>query len=346
MRVTVGELAKYLQGELVGDGSVVLTGVAPADRAQAGQLTFAENEQYLALAERSAASAILVSSSLHSTVKPLIRVPNARVAFARVLELFCPEPTPPPGVHPSAVVAPSAIIDPTAHIGPLCVVGERVRIGPRSALLGGNHVGEGCQLGEDVRLFPNVVLYPGCQIGHRVRIHAGTVIGSDGFGYVLDQGVHRKIPQVGTVIIQDDVEIGANVTIDRATLGATIIGRGTKIDNLVQIAHNVVIGQHCIIVAQDGISGSTRLGDYVTLAGQVGLAGHLKIGNRVTVGAKAGVMNDIPDGQKWLGIPARPDRQMKRIFVALDKLPDLLRRVSVLEKMLGQPRPEDKLPET
>lgn len=336
MQITAAELAQYLQAELIGDGAVVLTGLAPADRAQPGQLTFAENEQYLALAERSGASAILVANSLSSTAKTLLRVPNARVAFARVLALFYPEPVLPPGVHPSAVIASSASIDPTAHIGPHCVVGERVRIGPRSALLGGNHVGDDCQLGEDVRLFPNVVVYAGCQIGHRVRIHAGTVIGSDGFGYVLDQGVHRKIPQVGTVIIQDDVEIGANVTIDRATLGATVIGRGTKIDNLVQIAHNVVIGQHCIIVAQDGISGSTRLGDYVTLAGQVGLAGHLNIGHRVTVGAKAGVMNDIPDGQKWLGIPARPDRQMKRIFVALDKLPELLRRVSALEKQLGK----------
>jgi UDP-3-O-[3-hydroxymyristoyl] glucosamine N-acyltransferase len=193
-------------------------------------------------------------------------------------------------------------------------------------------LGDDCQLGEEVCLFPNVVLYPRCQLGDRVRIHAGTVIGSDGFGYVLDQGAHRKIPQIGHVVIREDVEIGANVTIDRGALGATVIGKGTKIDNLVQIGHNVVIGEHCIIIAQDGISGSTRLGDHVTVAGQVGLAGHLKIGHRVTIGAKAGVMNHIPDGETWLGIPARPDRQMKRIFIALDRLPDLIRRVNKLEK--------------
>ena len=337
MPFTVAELAQRLDGEIVGDGSVVLTGLAPADQARAGHLTFAENEDYFARAEQSAAAAILVAGNFSSATKTLIRVSNARVAFAKVLAMFFPEPQPPGGVHSTAAVAGSAKVDPTAFIGPQCVVGERVRLGPRAVLLGGNHVGDDCQLGEDVRLFPNVVLYPRCQIGHRVRIHAGTVVGSDGFGYVLDQGTHRKIPQIGNVIIHDDVEIGANVTIDRAALGSTVIGKGAKIDNLVQIAHNVVIGEHCIIVAQVGIAGSTQVGHYVTMAGQVGVAGHLKIGNQVTLAAQAGVMNDVPDGEKWLGAPARPDRQMKRIFIALERLPDLLHRVKELEKQIKKP---------
>jgi UDP-3-O-[3-hydroxymyristoyl] glucosamine N-acyltransferase len=332
MPFTAAEIARYLGGEVAGDASVVLTGLAPAEQARAGQVTFAENEEYFARAEQSAAAAILVASPCASASKTIIRVRNARVAFAQLLEMFHPEPQPPPGVHPGAVVAASATVDPTAHVGPHCVIGERVRIGPRSVLLGGNHIGDDSQLGDNVRLFPNVVIYAHTQIGSRVRIHAGTVVGSDGYGYVFHEGAQRKIPQVGNVIIHDDVEIGANVAIDRGALGSTVIGKGTKIDNLVQIGHNVVIGEHCIIVAQDGIAGSTQVGNNVTMAGQVGLAGHLKIGHGVTIGAKAGVMNDIPDGETWLGIPARPDRRMKRIFLALDRLPDLLRRVAALER--------------
>jgi UDP-3-O-[3-hydroxymyristoyl] glucosamine N-acyltransferase len=208
--------------------------------------------------------------------------------------------------------------------------------------LHGNHVGAHCVIGEASQLFPNVVLYPAPKSGRRVRIHAGSVIGSDGFGYVLDGGVHRKVPQVGQVIIMDDVEIGANVTIDRGALGPTIIGRGTKVDNLVQIAHNVTFGEHCLVIAQAGIAGSTKLGNYVTLAGQVGLAGHLKVGNRAVVAAQSGVMHDIPDGDKWFGSPAQPDRQWKRQILAIQQLPQLLRRVTDLEKALAQKSHEPK----
>jgi UDP-3-O-[3-hydroxymyristoyl] glucosamine N-acyltransferase len=335
MPFTAAEVARHIQGEIVGDGSVVLTGFAPADRARAGDLTFAENADYFAKAEQSAASAIIVGEQVTSTRKVLIRVANARVAFAKVLALFFPEPAAPAGVHPTAILADSAQIDPTAHVGPYCVVGENVRVGARSVLQGGNHVGADCRIGEDANLFPNVTLYPRTEIGNRVRIHAGAIIGSDGFGYVRDNGVHRKVPQIGNVIIGDDVEIGANVTVDRGALGPTIIGKGSKIDNLVQIAHNVVLGDHCMIVSQAGIAGSTKLGDYVVLAGQVGLAGHLKIGNRVSVAAQSGVMHDIPDGQTWLGYPAQPDKQTKRQMIALQHLPELLRRVSELEKKAG-----------
>jgi UDP-3-O-[3-hydroxymyristoyl] glucosamine N-acyltransferase len=343
MAYTTAEIARRLEGELVGDGALVLKGFAPADRAQPGDLTFAENESYFVRAEQSAASAIIIAGPFTSARKTLIRVLNARIAFAKVLPLFFPEPVFAPGVHPSAVIAPTAQVDPTAHIGPCCVVGEHVRIGPRSVLQGGDHVGDHCQLGEDVRLFPNVTLYPETEIGHRVRIHSGTVVGSDGFGYVLDNGIHRKVPQIGNVIICDDVELGANVTVDRGALGPTIIGKGTKIDNLVQVAHNVTLGEHCVIVSQAGIAGSTKLGSYVILGGQVGIAGHLKIGNRVSVAAQSGVMNNIPDGQKWLWTPAQPDQQAKRQMIALQQLPDLARRLKELERKLAA-RPDPRPP--
>ncbi len=340
MTYTAADIAKILGGEVVGDGSLALKGFAPADRAQAGDLTFAENENYFGRAEQSAASAILVDAPYISPQKTLIRVQSSRIAFAKVLPLFFPEPAFAPGIHPTAVLAPTAEVEPTAHIGPYCVLGDKVRVGPRCVLQAANYVGAGCHLDEDVNLFPNVTLYPNTQVGKRVRIHSGTVVGSDGFGYVLDNGIHRKVPQIGNVIICDDVELGANVTVDLGALGPTIVGKGTKIDNLVQIAHNVTLGEHCIIVAQAGIAGSTKLGSYVVLGGQVGLAGHLKIGSRVSVAAQSGVMNNIPDGEKWIWTPAQPDRQAKRQMIALQQLPELFRRVKELEKKLelkGEP---------
>lgn len=335
MTFTAAEIAKHLGGEVLGNPSIALKGLAPSEHAQAGDLTFAENADHFARAERSNASAVLVDGEFASDTKTLIRVPNSRIAFAKVMPLFFPEPTFAAGIHATAIVAQSAQIDPSVHIGPYCVIGEEVCIGARSVLQGGSSIGAGSALGEEVNIFPNVTLYPRTRIGNRVRIHSGTVIGSDGFGYVLDGGVHRKVLQIGHVIIDDDVEIGANVTIDRGALGPTTIGKGSKIDNLVQIAHNVAIGEHCLVVSQTGISGSTKLGNYVVLAGQVGLAGHLKIGDRVVIAAQSGVMHNIPDGEKWFGYPAQPDRQTKRQIIALQQLPDLLRRVSDLEKRLG-----------
>jgi UDP-3-O-[3-hydroxymyristoyl] glucosamine N-acyltransferase len=336
MSFTTAQIAEKLQGELVGDGSVQITGLAPADHARAGELTFAENATYFAAAEQSQAAAILVAGSFTSSTKVLIRVPAPRVALARLLPVFFPPEEHPRGIHPSAVIADSARIDPTAHIGPNCVLGPRVRLGARSVLLGGNHLRADCQLGDDVCLFPNVVLYRHTQLGNRVTIHAGTVIGSDGFGYVLDEGRHRKILQLGNVIIHDDVEIGANVAIDRGALGSTIIGEGTKIDNLVHVAHNVVIGRHCIIMGQTGFAGSTRLGDYVVVASQSGIADHLKVGNQAMIGAKSGVMRDIPDGGRVLGLPAAPDRQAKRQMIAMQQLPELIHRMRNLEKQVEQ----------
>jgi UDP-3-O-[3-hydroxymyristoyl] glucosamine N-acyltransferase len=332
---TVAEIARQIEGEVIGDGALPLTGFAPANAAQEGHLTFAENREYFAQAEQSGASAILVGSGAGPSRKTLISVKNPRVAFARVLPLFFPERRFPAGVHPTAVVAASAAIDPSVHVGPHCVIGERVRIGARSALMGGNHIGDDSQMGDDVTLFPNVVIYGRSQLGNRVRIHAGTIIGSDGYGYVFDAGQHRKVLQIGNVVIHDDVEIGANTCIDRGALGSTVIGRGTKIDNLVQIAHNLVVGEGCLLVGQSGYAGSTRLGNYVVVAAQAGIAGHLKIGNQVTIAAKSGVMHDIPDGEKWLGMPAGPDREVKRQWISQRRLPDLLHRVAELEKQVA-----------
>lgn len=329
---TASDLAKQLSGEVIGDGCVKITGFAPASAARNGDLTFAENEKFFSTADQSAASVILVDGDFQSANKVLIRVKNARIAFAKVLPLFYPEPKFAPGIHPTAVVDASAEIDASAHIGPHCIVGEKVKIGARTVLQGANHIEAESILGEETRLFPNVTVYSRTRIGNRVRIHAGSVIGSDGFGYVFDSGFHRKIPQIGNVVIHDDVEIGANVTIDRGALGPTTVGRGTKIDNMVQIGHNVTIGDHCVIISQTGIAGSTKLGNYVTVAGQVGIAGHLKIGDRAMIAAQSGIMQDVGEGEKVWGSPAVPDRQMKRQLISIQRLPELLKRVAELEK--------------
>ena len=336
MSYTAAEIAARLQGEVEGDGTRLLTGLASAETAREGDLTFAETPAHFLAAEQSAASGILVSGSFESTSKVLIRVRNARVAFAKVLPLFFPAEEHPAGTDSSAVVAATARVDPSAHIGPHCVIGDGVQVGARSVLMGGNHVRKDSRLGDDVRLFPNVVIYERTSIGHRVTIHSGTTIGADGFGYVFDSGIHRKILQVGNVIIHDDVEIGANAAIDRGALGSTVIGAGTKIDNLVHIAHNVVVGRHCLIMGQVGFAGSTRLGDYVVIASQSGIAGHLKLGNQATVGAKSGVMRDVPDGGVVLGIPAAPDKQAKRQWVGVQQLPETSRRVRHLERLVAQ----------
>jgi UDP-3-O-[3-hydroxymyristoyl] glucosamine N-acyltransferase len=335
---TTRQIADAIGAVVVGNPDQVITGFAPADSARPGDLTFAENEAYFARAMASLASAVLVAGEFDPGGKTLLRVENARVAFARVLPLFFPEPVPAPGIHASAVVAATATVDPSAHVGPYCVVGERSRVGPGAVLMAHVCVGDDCTVGEGARLHPHVTLYARTHVGRRVRVHAGSVVGSDGFGYVLDAGEHRKVPQVGQVIVHDDVEIGANTTIDRAALGATVIGKGTKIDNLVQVAHNVVIGEHSILVAQVGVAGSTRLGSYVTVAGQVGIAGHLRIGDRVTLAAQSGVMHHIPEGQKWMGSPAQPDRVTKRQLLAVERLPELLRRVLELERELAAAR--------
>ncbi len=336
MTVTAAEIAKIVRGEVLGDENTCVTGLASSNAATEGDLTFAEKEPQFLAAEQGAAAVILAPRPFTSSRKVVIRVPNARIAFAKVLPVFHPPDPCLPGTDASAKIAATAQIDPGAHIGPHCVIGDGVQIGPRTVLMGGNHVRKDSRIGEDVRLFPNVVIYERTVIGDRVTIHAGTVIGSDGYGYVFDAGFHRKVLQVGNVVIHSDVEIGANSAVDRAALGSTVIGEGTKIDNLVHVAHNVVIGRHCLVMGQCGFAGSTQVGDYAVVASQSGIAGHLKLGRQSTVGAKSGVMRDVPDGGTVLGIPAMPDKQMKRQFVAVQHLPEMIRRVRELEKTVAQ----------
>lgn len=326
--LTVVEIAHRVRGHVVGDQGVVITGLAPADRAGAGDLTYAESEAYFEMADRGGAAAILADGPWVSAGKAVIRVDNARRALAGLLSLFHPpEEAFAPGIDPLASVDPDARVDATAHIGPGCRLGAGVAIGARTVLMGGNHIGPGARIGEDSRLHPNVTIYARSEIGNRVSIHAGTVIGSDGYGYRFEGGRHLKVPQIGHVEIHDDVEIGANAAIDRGALGPTIIGEGTKIDNLVHVAHNVVLGRHCLVMGQVGFAGSTRLGDHGVVASQSGIAGHLSIGARSVIGAKSGVMRDVPEGGRVLGIPAAPDRQAKRQMIAVQQLPDLIRQV-------------------
>ena len=338
MPLTAAELARHLQGNVVGDANTQLMGFSPADQAKPGDVTFAESEAYFTAATQSAASAIIVAGDFQASGKVVIKVKNARIAYAKALALFFPEPVFPAGVHPTAVVAPDAQVDASAHIGPHCVVGERTKIGPRTTIMAGVVIADDCKLGEDCVLFPNVTVYARSEIGNRVRVHAGAVIGADGFGYVFDAGAHRKVPQVGRVIIGNDVELGANTTVDRGALGPTVIGDGAKIDNLVQIAHNVKIGEHTVIAAQTGIAGSSRLGKYNVLGGQVGVVDHITLGNQVSVGARSSMFQDAPDGTKWFGYPAQPGMQGKRQYAAMQRLPELLKRIAELERQLASVR--------
>lgn len=323
-------------GAKSGDGSVELTGFASAELAQPGDLTFAENENYFVVAEQSPATAILVSGDV--PFREESSHPRAERAGGHgpvAAGLFPPEQHP-SGIHASAIIAASAQIDPTAHVGPNCVVGARVRLGAHSVLMGGNHIGRDCQIGDDVCLFPNVVIYAQCQIGHRVCIHAGTVIGSDGYGYVFDEGQHRKSLQVGNVIIHDDVEIGANTAIDLGAVRPPSSGRAPRLIIWCISPTTSSSGRHCLVMGQVGFAGSTQLGDYCVIASQSGIAGHLKLGHQATVGAKSGVMRDIPDKGTVLGIPAAPDKQAKRQMIALQQLPELIRRTRELEKQVAE----------
>ena len=331
---TLGELAAALRATLEGDPGRRVTGVAPLDTAGPEQISFVIDARYQAAGEASRAGALLVSEGVSGLRGPLLRSSAPQQALVALLTLFHPPVPMPPGIDSSAVVARDARIDPSASVGALAVIGAGAVIGPKVRVHPLVYVGPHVEVGEASVLHPRVVLCEGVQLGCRVVVQAGAVIGGDGFGYAFDGSAHRKIPQVGVVVIEDDVDIGANTTIDRATLGKTIIRRGTKIDNLVQVGHNVEIGEHSIIVAQVGISGSCRLGRGVVAAGQVGFADHLTIGEGAVLGAQAGVASDIPAGEKRLGTPAIPMGQAKRVFAAQKHLPDMARRLRAAERRL------------
>ena len=333
---TLGALAAALDATVDGDPGRVVTGVAPLESAGPDEISFLVDARYRARAKTSRAGAFLASLDAADLPAPVLRTGAPQRALIDLLLLFHPPAAHRSGLHPTACVAADARIDPSASIGALAVVEARAVIGPRARIHALVYVGAGVEIGEETELYPHVVLREGVKIGRRVIIHAGAVIGSDGFGYVSDAAGHRKIPQVGTVIIEDDVEIGANTTIDRAMLGATVVQRGTKVDNLVQIGHNVEVGQHSLIVAQVGISGSSRLGHGVVLAGQVGIADHIEIGDGVMIGAQSGVAADVDAGQKVLGSPARPLTQAKRILLVEGNLPDMARKLRDLERRVMQ----------
>lgn len=330
----LSELAQLIGGEVVGNGDVKITGIASLEDATSGDISFAADEKHLPQAKESKATAVVVPQNAEDIGKPMIRVANPRLAFAILLEKFAPQVKIEPGIHPTAVVAESAEIGENCSIGAHVYIGENARIGRNVTLYPGVFVGEGAVIGANTLVYPNVVIREFVQIGKNVIIQPGAVIGGDGFGFVNVNGRQRKVPQIGTVIIEDDVEIGANVTIDRATCGKTVVGRGTKIDNLVQLGHNVVIGQDCLIVAMAGVAGSAVIGNRVTLAGQSGVAGHISVGDDTTVAAQALVAGNIPAGQFVSGYPARPHREAMRVVAAQHKVPDLIKRVKALEKEL------------
>jgi len=335
---TVSELAALVGGEVFsGSGDAVIEGPAALESARPGEISFFAHPRYAADLRTTRATAVLVPRDFAGeTPAACVRVDDPSAAFTRVTREFTREPAPPAaGVHPSAVVHPGAQIAPDASVGEHAVVMPGAVLGPRSALLAGAYVGAGARLGAGCLLHPHAVVCHGCVLGDRVVLHTGVVVGSDGFGYDTKDGRHVKIPQSGIVVVEDDVEIGANTTIDRARFGRTVIGEGTKIDNLVMIAHNVVIGKHCIICAQVGIAGSARIGDYVILAGQAGLVGHIRVGDGAIVGAQTGVSNDVAPGARVVGSPPRPIGEWKRSIVRVDKLAELYDRVKKLEQRAG-----------
>jgi UDP-3-O-[3-hydroxymyristoyl] glucosamine N-acyltransferase len=333
---SLSELAAELNGTVVGDPSVVIGGVAGIREAMPGDITFLANSRYDAYLRDTRASAVICSREARDTTVPLLVVENPYLAFQQAVRIFRPDRhRPATGVHPTAVVDPAASIGESVSIGPYCVIQAGARIGDRAVLMSGCVIGHGTEIGDDTCLYARVVVREECVLGARCIVHPGVVIGADGFGFAFDAGRFHKVPQVGNVIIGDDVEIGANTTIDRATTHSTRIGDGTKIDNLVQIGHNVVIGRHCIIVAQVGISGSTELEDYVTLGGQAGLVGHIKIGKGAMVGAQSGVSKSVPAETVVTGYPATQHTLWKRLQAFIHKLPDLTQRTRDLEERVA-----------
>jgi UDP-3-O-[3-hydroxymyristoyl] glucosamine N-acyltransferase len=318
--VSIGEIVDFVGGHYAGDRNRKLAGIAPLAEAGAEQLSFLSNRKYAAQLAETKAGVILVPKNLEGEDERWIRVDDPYFAIARIMTRWFSTRPMPKGVSPKASIASTAKIGTNVAVGPFVTIGDDVVIGNNVTVFQGVSIEAGSTIGDDSIVYPNVVIYDGTRIGHRCIIHAGVIIGSDGYGFAIHDGKHHKIPQIGIVRIEDDVEIGAGTTIDRAALGETVIGEGTKIDNLVQIGHNVKVGKHCLLVSQVGIAGSTELGDYVSVAGQSGFSGHLKIGNRVQVAAKSAVLEDVPDDTKVMGSPAMPFNEFARRHATLKKL--------------------------
>ncbi|HBR14886.1 MAG TPA: UDP-3-O-(3-hydroxymyristoyl)glucosamine N-acyltransferase [Candidatus Omnitrophica bacterium] len=345
MHKTLAEIASLVDGEFVGDGNLILRGLSGVKEAKEGDLTFVVNSKFLSLCKITKASAIIIPRDMEITGKPFIRTDNPSIAFSKIVGIVseCEIPFHPQGIHKTAVIGQDVILGENVAVGPFTVIEQGVRIGDNTIIYSGCYVGPKTIIGQNCLIYPQVTIRDRTSIGSRVIIHSGTVIGADGFGYEQVNGVHQKIPQIGTVQIEDDVEIGVNVAIDRARFDKTIIGKGTKIDNLVQIGHNVVIGENCIITAQVGISGSTTVGNGAILAGQVGVVGHIKIGEGAVVASRAVVMKSVPPQCMVSGFPARPHAQAKRVNACLQRLPyyvrtihELMKRIEELEKDISK----------
>jgi UDP-3-O-[3-hydroxymyristoyl] glucosamine N-acyltransferase len=332
------EIAELLKGKLEGDGSREIRGVAGLETAALDELAYAEGARALETAASSRAGCILVAEGNSVAGQTTIAVPRPKVAFIRAAQALCPTPPAVPGIHPTAVIAADARLAAEVSVGPHVVIGSGVVVGAGTRLGAGVFLGDGVQVGAHCVLYPRVTIYPGVTIGDRVILHAGVVVGSDGFGYVFTDGHYQKFPQLGQVIIENDVEIGSNTTVDRGSLGVTVIGEGTKIDNLVQVAHNVRIGRHCVIAAQTGISGSVEIGDYVVMGGQVGIGDHVRIGEKVVIGGQGGILPGkiVRAGSVLWGTPARSLPEFKRIHAQFVRLPELAEKVKELSRRLSE----------
>ena len=349
MKQTLKEIALFVEGKLVGidqemgGEEIKIKGLSGIEEAGPGDLTFLANPKYKNFLDKTKASAVIVGEDIgidqeiEKSRIPVIRCKNPRFAFCKVMELFFPpKKIFPEKIDKTSVLGKDVKIGKGIYIGPFVVVGDNVEIKDKVVVMAGSFIGKNSTLKENSIIYPNVTIREDVTVGKNVIIHSGTVVGADGFGYAFESGVYHKIPQVGKVQIDDFVEIGANVCIDRATLGTTKIGKGTKIDNLVQIGHNVKIGENTIIVAQVGISGSTQIGNNVIIAGQAGFVGHIEIGDRVVVGAQSGISKDIPSDTVVFGYPAREARKAKKIEACISNLPKWVKRVSELEKKIKE----------
>lgn len=338
MRIKLKEISERLEGDLSGDGDIEITGVSGINEAGSSQITFVANPKYLAAISTTQAGAIIIGEGVSGNGKPTIRVENPYWAFVKVLEMFASEPRlrVQPGIHETAILGKNVTLGEGVCIQAFAYIADNVTIGAGTIIHPFVYIGDGTEIGADGLLYPHVTIRESVRIGDRAIIHSGAVIGSDGFGFAPVSNRHHKIPQIGTVVIEDDVEVGANTTIDRATLAETVIKRGTKLDNLVQIAHNVVIGEDCCLAAQVGIAGSTIIGDRVNIAGHGGAAGHLTLGADSVVYAKSAVTKDMPPGSHLSGFPARPHKQELRVHAATRKLPELLPEFAKLQKRVAE----------
>ena len=335
MEKTLSEIADYVQGTISGgDPLTMISGLSGIDEAETGDITFVANPKYRDRLASTRATAILVAPGTQCPGKNLLYVKDPYTSFGRLLQWFYPEEQNAVGVSPDAFIAAGAIVSPDAVIYPGVYIGPQAKIAKHAVLYPGVFIGPAVEIGEGSVLYPHVTIYRRCIIGKRVILHAGVVVGADGFGFSLPGQENAKIPQIGIVQIDDDVEIGSNTTIDRGTLGKTWIQKGVKIDNLVQIAHNVVIGERSIIVSQVGISGSTKIGGSVIIGGQAGLVGHIEIGDGTMIAARSGIHEDVPSGQIVSGAPHMPHREWLRMVAVMTKLPEMRRTVTALHKRI------------